>query len=118
MAVDAFSDSARIYWHYNIKGNDIQRDITHFICWSRTLMTERVDVMTGCICCQTDPHHAVTYQRRFAFPMHEFDVIVFLPTVVDFYAAERMSKLLTKAREGCRLFSGVDRASIAASCFK
>jgi hypothetical protein len=118
LAVDAFPDSARIYLHYNIKGNDIQRDIMHFICWSRTLMTERVDVMTGCISSQTDPHHAVTYQRRFAFPMHEFDVIVFLSTVVNFDASERLSKLVTKAREGSRLFARVDRASIAASSFK
>ena len=81
-------------------------------------MASQVDLVTGCILGQFDLHHAVTSQRILAFLMNEFDVIVFVPTVLDLCASNCASKLLAEAREGVRLFMRVDQARIASSFFE
>ena len=63
-------------------------------------MATKVDLMTGCILGRNDLHHAATSQRILAFPTNEFDVTVFVPTVVVSCVLNRLSKLQTEASEG------------------
>ena len=64
------------------------------------LMAAQVDLITGYIFGRNDLHHAATSQRILAFPMNEFDLTVFVPTVVDSCALNRLPKLQTEASEG------------------